>query len=108
MSDIQASLTAGTSSSVKTVSCAKDRERREAGKMMKGLEEKDCLASKLEEQCRGLRNRQVVDVITEVEEWKEELNKKKKQINQKKEQLKRIEDNGWDIMSSRKIFIKGA
>ena len=100
MSDIQASLSSGTNSAVKTVvSSAKDR--REAEKMMKGLEEKECLASKLEEQCRGLRNRQVVDVITEVDEWKEELSKKKRQIKQKKEDLKRIQDNGLEIMSSR-------
>ena len=104
MSDIQASLSSGNNSAVKTVvSSAKDR--REAEKMMKGLEEKECLASKLEEQCRGLRNRQVVDVITEVDEWKEELSKKKRQIKQKKEDLKRIQDNGLEIMSSRNIIL---
>ena len=95
MSHIQASLT--TNSNRKTVGSSTTgvKDKREVEKLKKELEEKECLASKLEEQCRGLRNRHVVDVITEVDEWEEELNKKKKQINLKKEQLKRIQDNGW-------------
>ena len=94
MSHIQASLT--TNSNRKTVGSSTTgvKDKREVEKLKKELEEKECLASKLEEQCRGLRNRHVVDVITEVDEWEEELNKKKKQINLKKEQLKRIQDNG--------------
>ena len=88
MNHIQASLTTDTGSSLGSSNV---RER----KLKKELEEKESLASKLEEQLSDGRARQVVDVISEVEEWEEELSKKKKQINKKKEQLKRIQDNGW-------------
>ena len=91
MSQIQASLTNDNSVSL-VGSHVKDRKVVE--KLKKELEEKECFASKIEEQLSGLRHRHVVDVFTEVDEWEEELSKKKKQINKKKEQLKRIQDNG--------------
>ena len=90
MNHIQASLTTDTGSPI-----GSSKERKAVEKLKKELDEKECLASKLEEQLSSLRHRQVVDVISEVDEWEEELSKKKKQINKKKEQLKRIQDNGW-------------
>ena len=93
MNHIQASLTTDTGSS-------NVRERKAVEKLKKELDEKESLASKLEEQLSDGRARQVVDVISEVEEWEEELSKKKKQINKKKEQLKRIQDNGWVEMNT--------
>ena len=92
MNHIQASLSTDTKSPPGSNNV---RERKAVEKLKKELDEKECLASKLEEQLSGLRHRQTVDVISEVEEWEEELSKKKKQINKKKEQLKRIQDNGW-------------
>ena len=92
MNHIQASLTTDTGGSLGSSNV---RERKAVEKLKKELDEKESLASKLEEQLSGGRARQVVDVISEVEEWEEELSKKKKQINKKKEQLKRIQDNGW-------------
>ena len=94
MNRIQASLTTETDS-VSPLCSSNVKERKAVEKLKKELDEKECLASKLEEQLSGLRHRQAVDVISEVDEWEEELSKKKKQINTKKEQLKRIQDNGW-------------
>ena len=94
MNHIQASLT----DTMSPLGSSNMRERKAVEKLKKELDEKECLASQLEEQLSGLRHRQPVDVISEVEEWEEwedELGKKKKQINKKKEQLKRIQDNGW-------------
>ena len=93
MNHIQASLS--PSDTMSPLGSSNARERKAVEKLKKELDEKECLASKLEEQLSGLRHRQAVDAISEVEEWEEELSKKKKQINKKKEQLKRIQDNGW-------------
>ena len=111
MNRIQASLTTTTTEAenVNPLGSSNVRERKAVEKLKKELDEKECLASQLEEQLSGLRHRQPVDVISEVEEWEEwedELSKKKKQINKKKEQLKRIQDNGWvEIMPRIEIVI---
>ena len=108
MNRIQASLTTTTTEAenVNPLGSSNVRERKAVEKLKKELDEKECLASQLEEQLSGLRHRQPVDVISEVEEWEEELSKKKKQINKKKEQLKRIQDNGWvEILPRLEIVI---